>query len=226
MRARLRGRPLAAVVSIGIGHNNGPPMATRWGLHCWKRAHARAWQAPAPEVVKLRLRRAGELGLGYRQLASVVMESGQAPAAIVFALDGTLVDATLVGATPVDATPAGFGRPLAGVVEKLCALARPKLFVIADGRGAGGRADALVAALRAGGVGILEVAAAADEAGRAAAVLALLSRHRVSPKATILVGSSEADRAVATRARLAAYVTAAAYFGHPADLQPPTGPSR
>lgn len=201
MAARLRGRPLAAVVPIGIGHNNGPPMATRWGVHCWRRAQARAWQPPGPEVVRLRLRRAAELGLDYRQLASILMEAGRSPTAIVFTREALLIP---------------------GAAARLRGLDRPKLLAVGiagGGEGAGGADQAPPLA------GLQGWRLAADRAGLAPAILALLAAHGVPPAAAILVGNAEADRDLVTRARLAAFLPADAYFGRASDI-PSKGPTR
>ncbi len=195
MAARLRGRPLAAVVPIGIGHNNGPPMATRWGLHCWRRAQAQAWKAPAPEIVRLRLRRAAELGLSYRQYASILMEAGRSPTAIVFGLEAL-------------ATP--------GAVERLRGLDRPRLLAVAiDGNG-DGRADERLRQLAdAAGGRVASWRSVADPDALPRAVLDLLAVQAVSPKATLMVGASDVERDCAIRARLAAFLHADAYFRSP-----------
>jgi len=199
MAARLRGRPLAAVVPIGIGHNNGPPMATRWGVHCWRRAQARAWQPPGPEVVRLRLRRAAELGLDYRQLASILMEAGRSPTAIVFTLEALAMP---------------------GAAARLRGLDRPKLLAVGiAGEGVGGADQAPPPA------GLHGCRLAPDRGGLAPAIVALLAAHAVPPSAAILVGTAEADRDLMVRARLAAFLPADAYFGRASDT-PSKGPSR
>lgn len=200
MAKRLRGRPLAAVVPIGIGHNNGPPMATRWDLHCWRRAQAKVWKSPPREVVQLRLRRAGELGLTYRQLTLLLMDVGRVPTAIVFAVAGTLIDGV-----------AGDGRALRllpGVADRLRVLTSPKVFLAAGAEGEG-TIESLVAA---SGVRIAGWCAAPDAPGRAAALLDLLVVHAVSPRATIMIGTAPADRACADRAALAGFFDASPYF--------------
>jgi len=204
MRARLRGRPLAAVVPIGIGHNNGPPMATRWGLHCWKRAHAEAWKTPAPEVVKLRLRRAAELGLTYRQISSIMMECGRAPSAIVFTLDAL-------------AAP--------GAADRLRSLSKPKLLAVGVDRD--GYAEVRLQALREAAGGRIDGwRLARNPLAVAAAVHELLTEHGIAPQAALLVGAVEADRSLVMRARLAAFLRADAYFSPLTQPQPTSGPAR
>ena len=60
----------------GIGHNNGPTFDMSWGAWVWRRASAKAWKNPSPEVAKMRVRRAERLGITYRELTSALMDSG------------------------------------------------------------------------------------------------------------------------------------------------------
>jgi len=60
----------------GIGHNNGPTFDMSWEAWVWRRATAKAWKTPKPEVAMMRLKRAERLGITYRELASVIMDSG------------------------------------------------------------------------------------------------------------------------------------------------------
>lgn len=68
----------------GIGHNNGPSMdeGRAWRVHAWTRAKA---QEKLPvEIVRMRLRRAAELGMPYRAYAAIRASAGRDPAALVF----------------------------------------------------------------------------------------------------------------------------------------------
>ena len=60
----------------GIGHNNGPTFDMSWGAWVWRRASAKAWKTPSPEVAKMRVRRAERLGITYRELTSALMDTG------------------------------------------------------------------------------------------------------------------------------------------------------
>src|SRR5260370_28528601 len=60
----------------GIGHNNGPTFDMSWEAWVWRRASAEAWKTPKPEVAMMRLKRAERLGITYKELASVIMDSG------------------------------------------------------------------------------------------------------------------------------------------------------
>ena len=60
----------------GIGHNNGPTFDMSWEAWVWRRASAKAWKTPKPEVALMRLKRAQRLGITYKELAAVIMDSG------------------------------------------------------------------------------------------------------------------------------------------------------
>lgn len=70
----------------GPGHNRGPLLepAGGWHLHCWRRARADLLPHLPIEVVRLRVRRAGELGLDYRTYASVRAATGHDVVAFLF----------------------------------------------------------------------------------------------------------------------------------------------
>ncbi|WIM13527.1 hypothetical protein [Enhydrobacter sp.] len=60
----------------GIGHNNGPTFDMSWEAWVWRRASAKAWKTPNPEVAKMRVRRAERLGITYRELTATLMDTG------------------------------------------------------------------------------------------------------------------------------------------------------
>ncbi|WP_428663782.1 hypothetical protein [Reyranella sp.] len=60
----------------GIGHNNGPTFDMSWGAWVWRRAAAKAWKTPSPEVAKMRIRRAERLGITYKELTATLMNTG------------------------------------------------------------------------------------------------------------------------------------------------------
>ncbi len=60
----------------GIGHNNGPIFDMSWEAWVWRRASAKAWKTPSPEVAKMRVRRAERLGITYKELTSALMDTG------------------------------------------------------------------------------------------------------------------------------------------------------
>src|ERR1041385_9243802 len=60
----------------GIGHNNGPTFDMSWEAWVWRRATAKAWKQPTPEVAKMRIRRAERLGITYKELTAALMQPG------------------------------------------------------------------------------------------------------------------------------------------------------
>jgi hypothetical protein len=71
---------------VGIGHNNGPIFDMSWGAWVWRRAAAKAWKTPSPEVVKMRVKRADRLGITYKELTSALMNTGSNLGAAVMPL--------------------------------------------------------------------------------------------------------------------------------------------
>lgn len=74
------------VAAAGIGHNGGPSMeaGASWRRHCWTEARAALLPTLPVEVVRLRVKRAAELGLDYRTYASVRAASGHDVVAFLF----------------------------------------------------------------------------------------------------------------------------------------------
>ncbi len=68
------------------GHNGGPTMEPggAWRLHCWRKARADLLPHLPIEVLRTRVRRAGELGLDYRTYASVRSTTGHDVVAFLF----------------------------------------------------------------------------------------------------------------------------------------------
>jgi len=69
-----------------IGHNKGPTLATGngWQTHCWRRARQQLLPTLPIEVVRLRLKRAAEIGLDYKTYASIRATTGQDVIALLF----------------------------------------------------------------------------------------------------------------------------------------------
>lgn len=71
----------------GIGHNGGPGMGRgkTWRAHQWRRAQRDLMPNTIPlMVVKMRMRRAAELGMTYRAYAQVRQASGEDILALLF----------------------------------------------------------------------------------------------------------------------------------------------
>ncbi|QHQ33753.1 hypothetical protein [Algicella marina] len=75
----------------GIGHNKGPSLepGAGWRRYAWKRARQSLMKEAVPlEIVRLRMRRAKELGLAYPQYASILRGTGRDVTAFLFTCDG------------------------------------------------------------------------------------------------------------------------------------------
>lgn len=71
----------------GIGHNSGPS-GRAWQKHCWTKARKTLIGNTVPlEIVRIRVRRAQELGLTYPQYASVLL-GGRDIVGFLFTVDG------------------------------------------------------------------------------------------------------------------------------------------
>lgn len=67
-------------MTAGIGHNNGPTMERghKWRSYQWRRAQKKLMPNTMPlMIVRMRVRRAAELGLDYKTYASIRQASGQ-----------------------------------------------------------------------------------------------------------------------------------------------------
>ncbi|ALG90995.1 MULTISPECIES: hypothetical protein [Actibacterium] len=83
----------------GIGHNKGPTMepGTGWRTHCWKKARADLLPTLPLEIVRLRVRRAQEIGLDYRTYATVRATTGRDIVAFLFSSNALLMHRSVSG---------------------------------------------------------------------------------------------------------------------------------
>lgn len=97
----------------GIGHNNGPTLesGTGWRTHCWRAAREALLPTLPVEVVRLRVRRAAEIGLDYRTYASIRAASGHDVVAFLFSSNAL----HLLPAGPAAALPEAHRARLAAV---------------------------------------------------------------------------------------------------------------
>ncbi len=179
------------------GHNGGPTMepGASWRLHCWRRARADLLPHLPLEVLRGRVRRAGELGLDYRTYASVRASSGHDVVAFLFSSNALRV-LTASAALPDDRAA--------------------KLRSLVDCRRIGlAQAPVPVAQLALAAAGTLDAAHAAPPAlGRFAEIRAALraALGRCPGDGVILVGDMALERDWCAAGRLAGYVPAERYF--------------
>ena len=69
-----------------IGHNNGPTMekGTAWRAFAWKKARVELLPKMPIEVVRRRVKRAGELGIDYKSYAGIRAATGRDIVALLF----------------------------------------------------------------------------------------------------------------------------------------------
>jgi hypothetical protein len=60
----------------GIGHNGGPTFDMSWEAWIWRRAVAKAWKTPRPEIALRRMAHAEKLGITYREFTAVILDTG------------------------------------------------------------------------------------------------------------------------------------------------------
>ncbi|MGL5011771.1 MAG: hypothetical protein ACRC6I_17990 [Paracoccaceae bacterium] len=181
----------------GIGHNNGPAMdaGLSYRTHCWKVARESLLPTLPIEVVRLRVRRAQELGLDYKTYASVRAATGHDVVAFLFSSNALRVAVT----RPV--LPGDRAAKLAALVSTgRVALATAPL---TPGMLMAGN-EVLDAAHLAPGW----LAAFADQARAIRAALPGIPGDRV-----LLVGDHGLERDWSAAGRLAGYLPADRYFG-------------
>jgi len=76
----------AEEIGHGIGHNRGPSLegGGGWKTHCWRHARAALLPTLPVEVVRLRVKRAKELGLPYKTYAGIRAQTGHDVVAFLF----------------------------------------------------------------------------------------------------------------------------------------------
>jgi hypothetical protein len=178
-----------------MGHNGGPPLerATGWKRHCWTAARAALLPTLPIEVVRLRVRRAAELGLDYKTYAGVRAQTGQDVVAFLFSSNALRVTAL---------------RPAApnAVVQKLEAVRAGKL-----GLAVAPLAPGVLAAANPvlDGTSAAPYALAPWAEARAAIRVAL---GKLPGDAVLLVGDHGLEAEWCAAGRLAGYLPAERYF--------------
>lgn len=109
----------------GIGHNGGP-LDMSWEAWIWRRASAKAWKTPKPEIALRRMARAEKLGISYREFTAVILDTGAylstalVPLGLVARVSRAADGTTTVEARPEMATKlARFGGRLLLVADPL-----------------------------------------------------------------------------------------------------------
>ena len=180
-------------MTAGIGHNSGrvEEPGQSWRKHVWTRARADLLPRLPIEVIRLRVKRAAELGLPYKTYAGVRASTGHD-------LVGFLFSSNALGVLRVgNAVP-----------EKLASLVRCNRVALAHG------AD-ILARLRAEPT--LDAAYPAPQFAQSWAAMrdqlkAALRQHGQPADRYLLIGDTALERDWAEAAQTAGYLTAATFF--------------
>ncbi|MEM6635635.1 MAG: hypothetical protein AAF667_07055 [Pseudomonadota bacterium] len=188
----------------GIGHNKGPTMeaGAGWRRFAWGKARRDLLPQMPLEVVRLRVRRAAELGLDYRAYASVRAATGRDVVALLFSSNALRV------VRPQDDLPEDRA-------DKLKSLRRTGLrSVVARPMVPGDFASRLAGAH---GITLDMVAEAPDLLGTwsDARKQMLAACAGVPADAVLLIGDLGLERAWSDAGRLAGYVPAERFFAGP-----------
>jgi hypothetical protein len=183
----------------GPGHNGGPTLAPGhgWRSYAWQRARRELLPKMPLEVVRVRVRRAQELGLDYRSYASIRAGTGRDVIAFLFSSNALRVTPHLVAMLAPEA------EKLARLkAERLAAVHRP----LDPGAVAGANAALIDAAARAPSL--------ADGWAETRARLGELTAARGLPgDAVVVIGATALEAEWAAAGRLAAYLPREAFFG-------------
>jgi hypothetical protein len=187
----------------GPGHNRGPAMdaGVGWRAHCWTVARQELLPHLPLEVVRLRVRRAREIGLDYRTYATVHATTGRDIVACLFSTNALRV---LRPAQPLPEDRAGklrdirrCGRALLAHLpidpERLAAEIAAAHGIRLDGAAPAPRFAAPWGEIRTG-------------------VLAALAPASLPPGGVMLIGDTASEREWVEAARLGSYLPAERYF--------------
>lgn len=184
----------------GLGHNGGPTLepGAGWRRYAWRRARRDLLPRLPIEVVRMRIRRARELGIDYKAYASIRSGTGRDIVALLFSSNALRIGPKLV-TLPEDAA-----LKLSGVkgARRLAAVHRPlaPLGVLEV------NADLLDAAAQAPTL--------ADGWGATRDKLAeLTAAQRLPSDGVVVIGDTALEREWATAGRMAGYLPMEQYFG-------------
>ncbi len=186
----------------GPGHNKGPTMekGRAWRRHCWTRARRDLLPRMPLEIVRIRMRRARELGLPYATYNTIRTTSGQDIVAFLFSSNALRMH-RLIDSAPAER------------VEKLKKLTDcGKVFAAQPPF----RAEALCARLNAQGI---DVSAAIDAPGLAAswsdlrlALSQVIRAAGLPSEGVVIIGETALEREWCAAGKMAGFVKADAYF--------------
>ncbi len=191
-----------------IGHNNGPSMKTDlgWQQHCWGKARKNLIGKAIPiEVVRMRIKRARELGLAYPQYASILLGTGRDIVGFLFTVDGLHLRLRKRLEMP------DFVR------DKLQSLDKCTLTALAP---SGEAPDAFRMELQQVAGAPFASSAAQPEAGASwpkarCAIRAALDPLKLPGDAVVMIGTRDVEKQWAAAGKMARFIAASDYYGTP-----------
>lgn len=181
-----------------IGHNRGPSMAkgAGWRRYAWKQARAELLPKMPIEVVRLRVKRARELGMDYKAYAGIRATTGRDVIALLFSDNALrlLRDARL----PADRAAHLEQVACADCLAMVHAPTRPEDVLKQNG-----------VFLRAG------VAPTLHTSWRETRERLLAIKGRAPADGVVVIGETWAEQEWCATARLAGFLRAEQYFGAP-----------
>lgn len=185
-----------------IGHNGGPSVepGASWRRQCWRAARAELLPKLPIEVIRLRVKRAQELGLDYRTYAGVRAASGHDIVAFLFSTNALRLLREGQALAPGRAEKLAVTRDTGWLLA-----AQPPLDPETTRAGLGAQGVAFQAAIRAPG--------AQQSWGEVRGRLRdLLARTRHPAGGVLVIGDSALEREWAEAGRMAGYLPAHRYF--------------
>ena len=187
----------------GPGHNGGPVLEPggSWRRHCWRAARADLMPKLPLELVRLRVKRAAELGLDYKTYAGVRAATGHDLVAFLFSTNALRL------LREGDRMQAADAERLARTrhVGRLVAV-QPPLDPARMRRGLAEQGVTLDAAARAPGIAL-----GWGETRRV--LLDLLGEIRAPADRVLVIGETPLERDWVGAGRMAGFLPAARYFG-------------
>jgi hypothetical protein len=197
---------MGGAMTAGLGHNQGPTFdpGQSWRAHCWARARSDLLPRLPIEVVRLRVKRAKEIGLDYKTYASVRATTGHDIVAFLFSTNALRLLRDSDRMIEADA------RKLADTQKlgKLLAV-QPPLECARVARQLAGQDVLIDATMAAPGL---------NKSWRETrkVLVDFLQDTCHSPDRVLLIGDTPIEREWVGAARLAGFVSAATYF--PGDM--------
>jgi hypothetical protein len=190
-------------MTAGPGHNGGPSLegGNSWRAHCWRSARAALLPRLPIEVVRLRVKRAAEIGLDYKTYAGVRAATGHDLVAFLFSTNALRL------LRDQDRMRAEEAEKLARLraIGRLVAV-QPPLDPARVAAGLGGQGVEVDAALRAPHLG---------ESWRETRdrLLAIAATVRAPADRVLVIGETMLEEDWAATARMAGFLPASRYFG-------------